>query len=139
MTNTSNSPRKKRKSSKPTYQAVLRDDGLETIVERVCDNMAEPITTFKTTQEVLKKTIKVQLTELKNTGEPHTSSDYNNTNTKRSTRNLGKSASVCLSHPDQHMSTQCARRIAGRCHVARLSCATLRNTKNPASEDHRRI
>ena len=64
-TDTGSSPRKKRKSSKPTYQAVLHDDDLETIVDRVCDNMSESITAFKTAQEALKQTIEVQLTELK--------------------------------------------------------------------------
>ena len=64
-TNTSSSPRKKRKSSKPTYQVVLHDDDPETIVDRVSDNMYEPITTFKTTQEGLKQMIEVQFMELK--------------------------------------------------------------------------
>ena len=54
MTDTGSSPWKKRKSSKPTYQAVLHDNDLETILDRVRDNMAKPITIFKTAQEVLK-------------------------------------------------------------------------------------
>ena len=41
--------RKKRKRSKPTYQAVLHDDNLETIVDRVYDTISTSITTIKTT------------------------------------------------------------------------------------------
>ena len=48
MMDIGNSLTKKRKSSKPTYIAVLHDDDLDTIVEKVCDNMFELITTFKT-------------------------------------------------------------------------------------------
>lgn len=44
---------------------MLHDDDLDTIADRVCDNMSEPITTFKTTQEALKQMIKAQLMELK--------------------------------------------------------------------------
>ena len=65
MMDTRNSPRKKRKSSKPTYQVVLHNDDLDTIVDRVCDNMSESITAFKTVQEALEQTIEAQLMELK--------------------------------------------------------------------------
>jgi hypothetical protein len=51
------SPKKKRKSSKPTYQEVLHDDDLETIVDRVYDTISTPITTITLAQEALKKTI----------------------------------------------------------------------------------
>lgn len=44
---------------------MLHEDDFEAIVDRVCDTMSEPITTFKTTQEALKQTIRAQLTELK--------------------------------------------------------------------------
>ena len=44
-----NSPRKKRKSTKPTYQAVLNEDDFTTIADRVCDSMMKPITTFTST------------------------------------------------------------------------------------------
>lgn len=59
------SPRKKARVSKPTYQAVLHDDDINIMVDSVCDSMSESITTFTTVQEVLKKTIEAQLTELK--------------------------------------------------------------------------
>lgn len=44
---------------------VLHDDDFNTIADKVYDSMSELITTFTTVQEVLKKTIEVQLTELK--------------------------------------------------------------------------
>lgn len=47
-TNTGSSLRKKARVSKPTYQVVLHDDDFNTIVDRVCDSMSEPITTFTT-------------------------------------------------------------------------------------------
>lgn len=59
------SPRKKARLSKSTYQSLLHDDDFNTIVDRVCNSMYEPITTFTTTKEALKKTIEAQLTELK--------------------------------------------------------------------------
>lgn len=65
MTDIGNSPRKKGKSSKPTYQAVLNDDDFNTIADRVCDSMSKPITVFTFAQEVLKQTIEAQLIELK--------------------------------------------------------------------------
>ena len=49
--------RKKTKVTKPTYKVVLHDDDVNTIAERVCDSMIEPITTFTTMQEVMKKAI----------------------------------------------------------------------------------
>ena len=64
-TDIGSSPRKKRKSSKPTYHAVLHEDNFESIADRVCDTMSEPITTITTIQEALKHTIEAQLTELK--------------------------------------------------------------------------
>ena len=63
-TDTGSSPRKKERLAKPTYQAILHDDDFNTIADRVCDNMSEPITTITTAQEVLKKTIEAQLMEL---------------------------------------------------------------------------
>ena len=65
MIDTGNLPRKKRKSFEPTYQAVLHNDDLETIVDKVYDNMVKPITAFKTMKEVLKQMMDVQLMELK--------------------------------------------------------------------------
>ena len=65
QTNMGSSPRKKRKSSRPTFQAVLHEDDFESIADRVYDTMSEPITTITTAQEVLKQTIETQLTELK--------------------------------------------------------------------------
>ena len=56
--------KKKRKSSKETYQAVLNEDNFATITDRVCDSMTKPIRAFTSTQEALKHTIEVQLTEL---------------------------------------------------------------------------
>ena len=53
------SSRKKERVAKPTYQVVLHDDDFNTIADRVCDSVSEPITTFTTTQEALKKTIEV--------------------------------------------------------------------------------
>ena len=38
--------RKKTRSTKMTYQAVLHDDDVNTIVDRVYDSMSKPITTF---------------------------------------------------------------------------------------------
>ena len=58
-------PRKKRKSSKPTYQAVLHDDDLETIVDRVYDTISALITTITIAQEALKQTIETHITKLK--------------------------------------------------------------------------
>ena len=57
--------RKKRKSSKWTYHAVLHEDDFESIADRVYDTMLELITTITTMQEALKQTIETQLTELK--------------------------------------------------------------------------
>lgn len=57
--------RKKARVAKPIYQAVLHDDEFNTIADRVFDSMTESITTFTTTQEALKKTVKAQLTQLK--------------------------------------------------------------------------
>jgi len=65
MTDIGNLPRKKRKSSRPTYQAVLNEDDFTTIADKVYDSMTEPITTFTSTQEALKQSIEAQLTELK--------------------------------------------------------------------------
>ena len=45
--------RKKTRATKLIYQVVLHDDDVNTIVDRVCDSMIEPITTFTTTQEVM--------------------------------------------------------------------------------------
>ena len=56
-TDTGSSPRKKRRSSKPTYHAVLHKDDFESIADKVCDSMSKPITAITTTQEVLKYTI----------------------------------------------------------------------------------
>jgi hypothetical protein len=42
------SPRKKRKTSKPTYYIVLNDNDLENIADRVCNSMSRPITTITT-------------------------------------------------------------------------------------------
>ena len=53
-TDTGSSPRKKRKSSKLTYQAVLHDDDLETIVDRVYDTISTPIIAMTIVQEALK-------------------------------------------------------------------------------------
>lgn len=58
-------PRKKGKCSKPTYQAVLHDNVLETIVNRVFDTISALITTITTAQEALKQTIETQIIELK--------------------------------------------------------------------------
>ena len=58
-------PRKKTRSTKLTYEAVLHDDDVNTIVDRFCESMTEPITAFTTMQEAMKKTIEMQLTELK--------------------------------------------------------------------------
>ena len=49
--------RKKTRVVKLTYQAVLHDDDFNTIADRVYDSMTEPITTFTTMQEAMKKTI----------------------------------------------------------------------------------
>jgi hypothetical protein len=57
MTNIGNSPRKKKKSSKPTYKAVLHKDDFNTIADRVCDSMSKPIATFTSPQEALKQMI----------------------------------------------------------------------------------
>ena len=57
--------RKKAKATKSTYQVVLHDDDFNTITDRVYDSMTEPITTFKTEQEVMEKAFEGQLTELK--------------------------------------------------------------------------
>ena len=65
MTDTRNSSRKKKKSSKPIYQVVLHEDDFNTITDRVCDSMSEPITTFTSVQEALKQMIEAHLTELK--------------------------------------------------------------------------
>ena len=65
MTDTRTLPRKKKKISKPTYQVVLNEDDFDTIADKVCDSMSEPITALKTVQEALKQTIEAQLTELK--------------------------------------------------------------------------
>lgn len=62
---TGSSLRKKRKSSKLTYQAVLHDDDLETIADRVYDTILAPITAIIAAQEVLKQTIETQIIELK--------------------------------------------------------------------------
>lgn len=48
------SPRKKRKSSKPTYQAILHDDKFESIADRVYDTISTLITAITTAQEALK-------------------------------------------------------------------------------------
>ena len=58
-------PRKKTRATKSTYQEVLHDDDVNTIKDKVCDSMTEPITTVRTTQEVMKKAIEAQLIELK--------------------------------------------------------------------------
>ena len=42
----------------------MHDDDFDTIADVVCDSMFEPITTFKTEQEVVKQTIEAHLTEL---------------------------------------------------------------------------
>lgn len=47
-TDTGSSPRKKRKSSKPTYHIVLCDVDFENITNRVCDSMSKPITSITT-------------------------------------------------------------------------------------------
>lgn len=60
-----NSLRKKRRSVKPTYHAVLHEYDFESIADRVYDNMSELITAITFVQEVLKQTIEAQLTELK--------------------------------------------------------------------------
>ena len=65
MTYTRNLLRKKTKISKPTYQAVLHNDDFDTIADKVCDNMFELITTFKTMQQALKQMIEAELTEMK--------------------------------------------------------------------------
>ena len=57
MTDTRTLPRKKKKISKPTYQVVLNEDDFDTIADKVCDSMSEPITALKTVQEALKQTI----------------------------------------------------------------------------------
>ena len=64
-TDMGSSPRKKRKISKPTYQAVLHDDDLETIADRVDNTISTRITAISTLQEALKQTIETQITELK--------------------------------------------------------------------------
>ena len=64
-TDTGSSPRKKQKSSRPTFQEVLHEHDFESIADRVYDTMSESITTITTAQEVLKKTIETQFTELK--------------------------------------------------------------------------
>ena len=58
-------PRKKTRDTKLTYQAMLHDDDVNTIADRVCESMIEPITAVTTVQEAMKKAIEVQLTELK--------------------------------------------------------------------------
>ena len=65
MTETGSSPRKKERVAKPTYQVVLHDDDFNTIAAKVCDSVSEPITTFITMQDALKKTIEAQLMKLK--------------------------------------------------------------------------
>ena len=64
-TDTGSSPRKKRKSSKPTYQVVLHNDDLETNVDRVYDTISTLITAITTAQEAIKQTIETQIIELK--------------------------------------------------------------------------
>ena len=59
------SSRKKERVAKTTYQVVLHDDDFNSIMDRVYDSMTEPITTFTTTQEAMKKIIEAQLMELK--------------------------------------------------------------------------
>ena len=54
---TGSSPRKKHKSSRPTFQAILHEDNFESIADRVYGTMSLPITTITTTQEALKRTI----------------------------------------------------------------------------------
>ena len=65
QTNTGSSPRKKMKSSRPTYQAVLHEDYFESIADKVYNTISELITTITTTQEALKQTIETQLMELR--------------------------------------------------------------------------
>ena len=64
-TDTGSTPRKKERVTKPTYQVVLHDDDFNTIADRFCDSMSEPIIAFTILQEALNKTIKSQLIELK--------------------------------------------------------------------------
>ena len=51
------SPRKKKKSSRPTFQAVLHEDDFESIADRVYGTMSEPMTAITTMQEALKQII----------------------------------------------------------------------------------
>jgi hypothetical protein len=57
--------RKKASVSKLTYQAVLHDNDFNTIADRVRDSMTEPIIALTTAQDAMKKTIEVQLMDLK--------------------------------------------------------------------------
>ena len=43
----------------------MHDNDVNTIVDRVCDSMTEPMTAFTTVQDAMKKAIEVQLMELK--------------------------------------------------------------------------
>ena len=57
--------KKKTRATNLIYKAVLHDNGVSTIAGKVYDSMIEPITTFTTVQEVMKKAIEAQLMELK--------------------------------------------------------------------------
>ena len=64
-TDTRSSPRTKRKSSILTFHMVLMENDFEGIADRVYGIMTKPLTAITTVQEVLKKTIEIELTELK--------------------------------------------------------------------------
>ena len=59
------SQKKKTKATTLIYEAMLHEDDVNTIADKFYDSMTDPIIAFKTAQDVMKKAIEAQLTELK--------------------------------------------------------------------------